>query len=591
MKKIFLSLILAMLALALISCSGDKESGDSDTGSDTAVETPPVEEVLELVNKTEGTTATIVYAVAAQPYELDAVQTVSEQFYRLTDVRIRPSAEEPTYNADTVEIIVGRTSHQESIDVYKTLGYGEGKVAVVGNKVVIAGYNEAALTGALDQLITALFNRKTDDGVFTIQKDFSAAFQDNPMLAQIPYSESFTAGKLTNTGDNCYMLTFDSVSLQALSDYVAIFGNKGYELYTENTIDDNKFYTYTNEEYVLNVIYTGYNNSVHVLVQSLEDTALPTRAEDNVYTPIEGCETTISQLGLYYPFGDNGAEKYFNGMSYVMRLADGSFIVIDGGHNKSIDGDRIYNVMRKQAPDPDNIVVAAWIFTHAHSDHIGFFNDFAKNYSDKVTVEQFIYNFPGAEQRGTLADNRDMVDGAMAKYFKNVPKVKAHAGQEYYIRNAKITMLYSLDVYRSELTDYNNTSLAFTIEAEGYKWMVFGDYSEGGQTLRSMYSAKTLKSDIMQVSHHGVAGQSTQTYEIVAPEYALWPAGDYFVSFVYNGAVQNIQLKEQSWNKYMMEKMDQSKVFWAKDDIVILTLGADGITSQTFETDTAYLNG
>ena len=591
MKKIFLSLILAILAVALISCTGDKGNTDSDTGADSVGDISPAEEVLELVNKGTGKTAAIVYAVDAQPYELNAVQTVSEQFYRLTDVRIRPSAEAPVYNADTVEIVVGRTDHKESLDVYKTLGYGEGKVAVIGNKVVIAGYNEAALAGALDQLITALFNGKTEDGVFTIQKDFSAGFQDNPVMAQIPYSESFTAGMLTNTGDNCHMLTFESVSEQELSDYVATFSNKGYEKYTENTIENNKFYIYTNEEYVLNVIYTGYNNTAHVLVQSLEDTALPTRAEDNVYTPVEGCETTISQLGLYYPFGENKADKYFNGMCYVMRLADGSFIVIDGGHNKSIDGDRIYNVMKKQAPNPDNIVVAAWILSHAHSDHVGFFNDFAKNYSDKVTVEQFIYNFPSAEQRGSLSDNRDMVDGAMAKYFKDVPVVKAHAGQEHYIRNAKITMLYSLDVYRSELTDYNNTSLAFTIEAEGYKWMVFGDYSEGGQTLRSMYSEKTLKSDIMQVSHHGVAGQSNTTYEKVAPEYALWPAGDYFVSFIYNGAVQNVQLKEQSWNKYMVEKMDQSKVFWAKDDIVILTLGADGITSQTFETDTAYLNG
>ena len=574
--------------LGLAACANDDGAGADSSTDSTLPEAPAV---LELIDPENGANVSIVYSVSAQEYELDTATAVSDRIYRMTEVRIRPEAEPVEPDPERCEILVGMTSYDESKEVYASLGYGEGAVKVVGNKIVLAGYSASALSQALDELAAAMAEGKTEEGVYTVSNSLFVTASDNELLAEVPVADGFTAGKITDTGDGCYMLTFESVSAEKMQSYVATFENKGYTKYDENKIDDNLFYTYVSEENVLTAMYTKYNSTARVLIQPKENTALPTREADNVYTPVEGCETTITQLGLYYDYGDNKASAYFNGMCYVIRLADGSFIVVDGGHNKSIDGDRIYNVLRKQAPDPDNIVIAAWVFSHAHSDHVGFFKDFAKTYSTKVTVEQFIFNFPSAEQRAGLSDNRGVVDVALKQYFANVPIVKAHAGQVYHLRNAKLTMLYSLDLYTDTLTDYNNTSLVFTVEAEGQKFMVFGDYSENGKTMRSMYSADTFKSDIMQVSHHGVAGQSTETYELVAPEYALWPAGDYFVSFTYNGTVQNVQLNEKSWNQYMIQKMDQDKVLWALDDIVILTLGADGITSQVFENDTAYLSG
>ena len=590
-KKLFLSLIIGILALTMAACANDSEQPASG-GSESLTDTEPVAVDIELINMAEDRLPSIVYSVSAQQYELEAAQTLSDKLYLLTKKRIRPATEAMEYNADTIEIIVGKTDHKESQEVYKALGYGESVAKVIGNKIVLAGYNKEALESVISELMTEIIKNKTEEGIYTLSKDFATAVQDNALLAQIPYAEGFgAASKVTDTGDGCYMLTFESVTEEALKSYVATFGNKGYEKHDENVIENNRFYTYANDKYALTAVYTGRDNKARLLIQSLQDTALPTLEEDNKYTPVSGCDTTITQLGLYYPYGDNPASKYFNGMSYAIRLEDGSFILIDGGHNKSIDGDRIYNVLKKQAPDPDNIVIAAWVFTHAHSDHVGFFKSFAENYANKVTVEQFIYNFPSDEQKNGLADNQDMVEPVLRQYFLNVPRVKAHAGQVFHIRNAKVTMLYTLEMCEDKLTDYNTTSLVFTVEAEGYKFMVLGDYAEQGKTLRNMYTSKTLKSDIMQVSHHGVAGQSNDTYKIIAPEYALWPAGDYVVSFTYNGAVQTVKLKETSWNAYMLEEMDQSKVFWALDDIVILTLGENGITSQTFENDTAYLNG
>ena len=102
------------------------------------------------------------------------------------------------------------------------------------------------------------------------------------------------------------------------------------------------------------------------------------RSEDQ--TPVEKvCDVTLTQVGLLYDVGS------FNGMCYVMRLEDGSFIVTDGGHALQKNADRLYRILRKQAPDPDNIVIAAWIFSHSHGDHSGMFPYFTASYADRVS--------------------------------------------------------------------------------------------------------------------------------------------------------------------------------------------------------------
>ena len=45
----------------------------------------------------------------------------------------------------------------------------------------------------------------------------------------------------------------------------------------------------------------------------------------------------------------------------------------------------------------DDIVIAAWFFTHQHLDHLGGYPPFAQLFSDKVTLEQVVFNLPNEE--------------------------------------------------------------------------------------------------------------------------------------------------------------------------------------------------
>ncbi len=388
------------------------------------------------------------------------------------------------------------------------------------------------------------------------------------MLDTLSEFEGATPNR-TYTGDDCYMINFGAVERQAFDSYCEGMLGKGFTLYAGENFEGNIYNTYVNAAYVVTAIYTQYNGIGKVLVEPLRATALPVKAEDNKYTPIAGCETTITQLGLYR--ADDYSETY-NGMCYIIRLADGSFIIVDGGVDTTKEKyeDRIYSVLRKQAPDPDNIVIAAWIFTHAHDDHVDIFEFFCESYADKVTVERFIYNFPSDEQAANIWEpvwNRsDNVRACIEEYFSETPVTKAHPGQEFYIRNAKINILFTLDVYEKKLRDFNISSVVFTLEADDKRMIFLGDHDvnhdDGINTLAKLYGSSTLKSDIVQIAHHGLPENNCNAIcEIIAPEYAFWP--------IAAQVIEGTDLFKVSQNKYVV---DNCEIFLAEDNVFVFTM-------------------
>ena len=385
-----------------------------------------------------------------------------------------------------------------------------------------------------------------------------------------------------DTGDSCYMRNFGNISKTEFESYCKDIAAKGFVLYATKTVDGNVYNTYINQRYVITTIYTKYNSYGKVLVEPRSATALPTTMDNNVYTPINGCETTITQVGL---LNDNLGDTY-NGMCYVVRLADGSFIIVDGGFAIKGYAERIYNVLKKQAPDPENIVIAAWIITHAHDDHVDVFGDFFKTYASEVTVERFITNMPSDDQVVDIwepewnysAKTRELIK----TYFPDALVTKAHPGQEFYIRNAKIDILFTLDVYDKQVRDFNNSSVVFTLSAEGRKMIFLGDYDDKGDTIPKLYSAATLKSDIVQVAHHGLPENSSNAMcSIIAPKYAFWPIG---AQVVKNGTIDVFAVAD---NKYIV---DNCEIMLAEDNIYVMTLKENSEQIDKYDNLTAYLN-
>ena len=582
-KKTVIGLLAACMLLGCVACSGT--DGQTDTEPDAVTgesETDPVR-VDKVDVKLGGEYANIVYAVDADAELKAATKSFAVSYAKIVGADEVTPEKSGTYKADKAEILVGKVRYPECDEIYETLKYSEVKVCVVGNKLVIAGYDSATMIEALEELLVKLGEKADANGNISLGGDFSIEKTFAAPLSAVPVLQGIKP-VFVDTGDDCYMVKFGTVQRDTFTAYCENMVNNGLKLYAEKTIDGNVYKTFTNDKYVVTTIYTKYNGMGKVLAEPISETALPTRAEDNVYTPVAGCETTITQVGL---LNDNLGRTY-NGMCYVIRLADGSFIIVDGGFGLEGYDDRIYNILKKQAPDPDNIVIAAWMITHAHDDHTDVFEDFFKAYADKVTIEKFICNIPSADQ---LVDNwANEKDGNIAysakvrellnSYFTDVPVIKAHPGQEFYIRNAKINILFTVDVYDKKLDDFNNTSVVFKLEAEGKSMLFLGDYDDKGVTIPSLYKEGTLKSDIMQMAHHGLPENSSNAMaSTIQPTYVFWPAGAQIVK----GDVDLFAVQQNQW----VLTNCKDNIYLAEDNVYVLTM--KDCTVVKYETVAAYL--
>lgn len=582
LRRAFLFALVLCMLFGCVSCNLLGNKPDDTESSDTMVETEAESEATVRVDKVDikldKVYASIVYSIDADDLLKEGMKTFANGYASIVGAKTVEPKRSAVHDADKAEILVGKVRYPECQEVYETLRYNEAKICVVGNKLVVAGYDSKLISEALTELLEKLEDQADAngnislDGTFVIEKSFA-----DPLFA-VPVFEGQNP-TFVETGDDCYMVNFGGVSKDKFEEYCDSMTDNGLTLYAEKTLEGNIYKTYFNDKYVVTTIYTKYNDMCKVLAEPLSGTALPTKAEDNTYTPVDGCDTTITQVGL---LSDDLGETY-NGMCYIVRLADGSFIVVDGGFAVEGYEDRIYNVLKKQAPDPDHIVIAAWMITHAHDDHVDVFENFFKSYADDVTVERFICNLPSDKQVENIWEpewNRaDKVRELIDKYFPNVPMIKAHPGQEFYIRNAKINILYTIDIYDGLLEDFNNTSVVFKLEAEGKKMIFLGDYDDNGKTMSNLYRMQTLKSDIMQVAHHGLPENSSNELSAkIQPKYAFWPSG---AQVVKNGSVDLFTVRQ---NQYIV---DNCTIFLAEDNIFVLKMKDCSV--EKYETLADYL--
>ncbi|MBQ8818873.1 MAG: MBL fold metallo-hydrolase [Clostridia bacterium] len=577
-KKTILCLLVICMILGCVSCNktpndnGDTESNTQvETESNTQVETES--DVITRVDKIDiildGKYANIIVTNNKDFLLTEAIKNFASSYANIVGVKSVSPRRNGAYDAEKAEILVGKVGYPESEEVYNTLKYNEVKICVVGNKLVVAGYDSKAMSEALTELTKKLGEKKDSSGNISLGADFIIERMFATPLSVLPVLEGLDP-TYVDTGDDCHMLNLGSVGKDVFTAYCNDIAAEGFTLYAEKDIEGNIYKTYANDKHVVTAIYTQYNGIAKVLAEPLSATALPTKVENNTYTPIDGCETTITQVGLLQ---EGNLARTYNGMCYIIRLADGSFIVVDGGFGLDGYDERIYNILKKQAPDKNNIVIAAWIITHAHDDHVDVFESFFESFADKVTIEKFICNLPSAEQ---LVDNWANEKDGNIRYtentrkfldtsYPNIPKIKAHPGQEFHIRNAKINILFTLDVYDKKLDDYNNSSVVFTLEAEGKKMIFLGDHDDKGDTISRMYGASTLKSDIVQVAHHGLPENSSNAIcKIIDPEYAFWPVGAKVVK-------GDVVLFEVEANKYIVA-LGEDKIFIAEDNVYVFKL-------------------
>ncbi len=424
------------------------------------------------------------------------------------------------------EILVGDTNRPESLEAMKSFGVNEFGVKVIGNKIVVAGWSDAAVGYAAEVLYDLLGQSVVTgaDGSKSIKlvESTQVKEQNKKWVADIPeYEGAVLSGSVTCNHDQLEYYYTDTDESE-FAAYRAKLEAAGYKLYCENTIAGNLFATYTNSKCFVHAYFIKNRGAVRIITGSTVSAPyLPENVDGKPeYTKIT--ESKITQMTLAYE-----VENF--GMCYVITLEDGSFIVFDGGGSKGTDHVRLYNLLTKLNERPDGkIVIAAWIMTHTHWDHFMGFYNLCLSYGTDVEIEQFIANEPDSiVYHNSGNPNLYMSDGHYDRADTaagGIKRVKPHTGMKFWVRNAEIEVLYTQeDLYPELLHIYNDSTMVLRMTLAGQTVMWLGDVQHAGSDIICEMYGDYIKSDIVQVAHHGSTGGTRELYKHISPDIALWP--------------------------------------------------------------------
>ena len=235
------------------------------------------------------------------------------------------------------------------------------------------------------------------------------------------------------------------------------------------------------------------------------------------------------------------------GMGYVFVTDGGRLLVIDGGETEG-DAEMLVSLLEKKyGAHP---VVDLWILTHSHLDHYGALEIIAKTPSlrERLTVSRLCactdipVSFPESDQARIAA-----IPGLLGCEL-----VTPHAGDVLTVDDLTVRILYTWenDPKLADAKSFNRLSLIFTVTGVAHRAMFVGDSTPTGPTVvRDSTDPALLKSDFLQLAHHGLDGGNIGFYRLVDPITVLIPCslgGAKFIKAPETGCNYN--------NRYIQER-------------------------------------
>ena len=233
-------------------------------------------------------------------------------------------------------------------------------------------------------------------------------------------------------------------------------------------------------------------------------------------------------------------ETYKNcGAMYVIKLADNSVMIIDGGEHRSMCVEQaIYfnNFLHRitNTPIGEKVRICCWFITHPHGDHMTGFVRFMNGFHDQYVLERITFNM----EKGTFGFN------AIKRWNPDVIYHRLHTGEHFQLADMQIDVLYTLEdlvrvgsmtceYWREGLEpekiplrrDENNTSAILRLTIDGRTVLITGDTAKQSNIVllrnyeKDDYAA--LRADILQIPHHAW-NNLPDLYRAARPQYSVF---------------------------------------------------------------------
>lgn len=462
-----------------------------------------------------------------------------------------------TTHANGYEVQFGEIDRTASRAFRDLLAANEYGFAIWDNKVIIAAHTDAALEAALNDFLAFYdYLLSAANGILPQCYTYIATYTAEGWIVDFPQPEGVRIENAQNNNDNSIQIIYTGLgadgnaTLKNYTDYCSKLVANGYTLVANMQYDNvgdtgNYFRTYKKGTHVLYVAYNAYSKQAeYANVYNSESTKwgdfihssspngytvnYPMRTwkqcirvvsapESTAYLPEANILTQQSYPKITNSSITNIRIEYSVGMSYVLQLEDGRFVIIDGGgdslySNAENDKHILYatlSELHKRAtgsePSASNpIHIAAWLITHSHADHYGTISKFLKHYAPEKTIKMdyLIGNFPELSTIYPVGGDTTTMGGTTTKnnktirYIDNLREyfsdaglstfkfVKAHAGMTLYFANLKMEVLMTTEDHAPfRITNSNDTNTVT-------KWTIASSDAESGSI-----SADTVKAD------------------------------------------------------------------------------------------------
>lgn len=406
-----------------------------------------------------------------------------------------------------------------------------------GNIYILA-YHEDVLNEAIAVFAQKLESAATNGkiripGTYLVSEGTSEAFP----VGVVPYLQGGDNATIHDYSNGHQVLALENVEESEFTAYCRKLEAAGYQLYAQNDMNGNLFMTYQKSGgMMLHTYCIGHRKEVRTVIANTELLPFVSNASVNAE-----CTALLHQM--------QGGDE----MGYILRLEDGRFIIVDGGDPTEENALEIYNYLKANAPDAQNIVIAAWYITHAHSDHCGAMTVFAEKYStdSTITLETVLFNHCETEEQMVYCEPtyRENLEMALSLYYPDVPVYKPLTGQVFTFGKTTIEILYTMaDFLPNTIAyeedgkggDYNVMSTVCIIDLDSTadredRLFVMGDTTTVACDEMCDRYGTYMHSDYVQMAHHGLApipggtnnrryNATMEIYELIDASIALWPA-------------------------------------------------------------------
>ena len=349
------------------------------------------------------------------------------------------------------------------------------------------------------------------------------------------------------------------------------FSSLGYTLYSESRTGGVLAATYRKDAEVMHVYYDSAAGELNVSHDADSELPEPVPAQNAAYPSV-----SVTQI----------ADKQKQGMGYILRLTDGSFIIVDGGS----DPYEFDKTLTELNGGRDVIHIRLWLLTVSCSDHYQAFDSIAASTNgfarEPLQVDCVAYcpvnstNVSIKQPSGNsfvmhhdyLYFSQWRFDDAVYPCRENGTRLCVlHTGMTFSFPGCRLEILLTGDDMFGRISDRQfeaaSTVCRFTAPGGVSMLMLSDANAQSADRMRALYG-DSLKSDICQAAGHGESDFPPEVYDLIRPSILLYPCAQWAYDLTTDAGVGvRAALREASYVKEIIVRDEKTSTCYLEDPI------------------------